>query len=362
MVDMDKLFCFLLAGGKGTRLKSLTNKQSKAMVNICSSYHLIDFALASCYMANIDNLGVITQYDQNSLIEYLMDWKTFINYKLKILPPKASSFYEDVKYYDTAQSVFVNMDITDDYEDIMIVHCDHVYSGDYKNFYEKHLEYNSDLTVYVREIPIEEASRFGIFTVDENNKVIDFEEKPENPKSNLISMGIYIYKKESLLNALKYFDENNHKAISFSKDIVPYFVENLSVNIVKFDDFWEDVGTIDSLWKLNMMALDKGKDFFDILNFKNTNILTKKVKLKPSVMDSATFTKSFCGFNNEVNGVIEHSVLGNNITIEEGAHVINSVIFDSCVIKKGVTVKNAMISEKQIVEKDFGSEDTVSIL
>ena len=321
MVDMDKLFCFLLAGGKGTRLKSLTNKQSKAMVNICSSYHLIDFALASCYMANIDNLGVITQYDQNSLIEYLMDWKTFINYKLKILPPKASSFYEDVKYYDTAQSVFVNMDITDDYEDIMIVHCDHVYSGDYKNFYEKHLEYNSDLTVYVRE-----------------------------------------YKKESLLNALKYFDENNHKAISFSKDIVPYFVENLSVNIVKFDDFWEDVGTIDSLWKLNMMALDKGKDFFDILNFKNTNILTKKVKLKPSVMDSATFTKSFCGFNNEVNGVIEHSVLGNNITIEEGAHVINSVIFDSCVIKKGVTVKNAMISEKQIVEKDFGSEDTVSIL
>lgn len=362
MVNMDKLFCFLLAGGKGTRLKPLTNKQSKAMVNICSSYHLIDFALASCHVSNIDNLGVITQYSQDSLIEYLMDWKTFINYKLKILPPKSSSFYEDVKYYDTAQSVFVNSGVADEYEDIMIVHCDHVYCGDYENFYKKHLEYNSDLTVYVREIPIEEANRFGIFTIDENNKVIDFEEKPKNPKSNLISMGIYIYKKEALLKALKYFDANNHKAISFSKDIVPYFVKNLSVSIVKFDNFWEDVGTIDSLWKLNMMALDKGKDFFDILDFKNSNILTKKVKLKPSVMNSATFTKSFCGFNNEINGVIEHSVLGNNIAIEEGAHIINSVIFDSCVIKKGVTVKNAIISEKQIVEKDFGSENTVSVL
>lgn len=362
MVNMDKLFCFLLAGGQGTRLKPLTNNKSKAMVNICSSYHLIDFSLANCYLANIKNLGVITQYAQDSLIDYILDWKLLINNNIKVLPPKSMEDYDDVKYYDTAHSVFINRDvISEDCEDILIVHCDHVYSGDYKHFYEKHLESGADLTVYVHEVPIEQANRFGIFTVDDDNKVIDFEEKPQKPQSNLISMGIYIYKKDALMDALKYFDSKDHKAISFSKDIVPYFVENHTVNTVKFEKFWEDVGTIESLWRINMLALDEGKDFFNILNFKNTNVLTKKVNLKPSIMNSATFDKSFCGFNNEINGDIQHSVLGNNIIIEKGAQVINSVLSDSCIIKSGVTVKNAVISENQIIEENFGSDYGVSV-
>ena len=361
---MDKLFCFLLAGGEGTRLKPLTAKESKAMVNICSSFHLIDFALSNCYLSDIKNLGVITQYSPETLIDYLIDWKSLINSNIRILPPKSSEGYQNVKYYDTAHSVFVNRDIIedDDYEDILIVHCDHVYNADYKKLYEKHLESDADLTIGVYEVPIEEASRFGILTVNDDGKVIDFEEKPENPKSNLISMGIYIYKKEVLMKVLKLFDELQHENISFSKDVVPDFVKNHNVNTVKFDKYWKDVGTIEALWEINMNALDEGKNYFELFNYKNTKILTKKIELQPSVMKSATFEQSFCGFNNNINGVIEHSVLGNNIVIEEGAHIINSVIFDSCIIKKGVTVKNAMISEGNIVEKDFGDDDKVSSL
>lgn len=361
---MDDLFCFLLAGGEGSRLNPLTEKESKAMVSICSSFHLIDFALANCTISNVNNLAVVTQYAPDSLIEYLFNWKIMVNNNMKILPPKSNAMYSDVKYYDTAQTVLINQDVVDntDCKDILIIHCDHVYNADYRKLYEKHLKSGADLTVGVYEVPIEEANRFGIFTVDENNKVIDFEEKPENPKSNLISMGIYIYKKEALFKVLNHFDSKNHKAISFSKDVVPYFVENCVVNTVKFDKFWKDVGTIESLWQINMDALDAGKDPFGLLNYTNLHFLNKKVKLQPSIMDSATFKQSFCGFNNKINGVIEHSVLGNNIIIEEGAHIINSVIFDSCVIKKGITIKNAMISEGRIVEEDFGNNDGVSAL
>lgn len=359
---MDKLFCFLLAGGEGTRLKPLTAKESKAMVNICSSFHLIDFALSNCYLSHIKNLGVITQYSPETLIDYLIDWKSLINSNIRILPPKSNAEYHNVKYYDTAHSVYVNRDLieNEDYEDILVVHCDHVYHADYRKLYKSHLETNADLTIGVYEVPIEEASRFGILTVDDNGRVIDFEEKPENPKSNLISMGIYIYKKELMLEVLEMFNELKNEDISFSKDIVPDFVKNYNVNTVKFDKYWKDVGTIEALWEIHMNALDEGKNYFEIFNYRNTKILTKKIELQPSVMTSATFKQSFCGFNNKINGTIDHSVLGNNIIIEEGAHIINSVIYDSCLIKKGVTIKNAMVSKGNVIEKDFGNDDEIS--
>lgn len=359
-MNINKLFCFILAGGKGTRLESLTNEESKAMVKIDSSFPLIDFTLFNCTVAEIKNLGVVIQYAPESLIEYLIDWRNFINQNIKILPPKSNLEYDDVKIYDTAQSVLLNKDIVEksECEDILITHCDHVYFTDYKKLYKKHLKSGADLTIGVFEVPIEEAHRFGVFNIDEYGNVIGFEEKPKNPSSNLISTGIYIYKKEILFDILNKF-KNTKKDISFSKDIVPYFVNNLKVKTIKFNNYWKDIGTTESYWKLNMFALDNKKDFYEFLGYNNTSLLNKKVPLQPSIINSNIET-SFIGFGNKIDGKVKHSVLGNNIIVENGAIIINSVISDLCTVKKGVKIINSVISKNTTIEEDFGNKDCIS--
>ena len=254
----------------------------------------------------------------------------------------------------------INKDIIEKSEcdDILVTHCDHVYFTDYKKLYEEHLKSGADLTIGVFKVPMEEANRFGVFDVDGLGNVIGFEEKPKNPSSNLVSTGIYIYKKEILFDIFDKFKDTK-KDISFSKDIVPYFVNNLKVKTILFNNYWKDIGTIESYWKLNMSALDNKKYFYEFLGYENTSLLNKKVPLQPSIINSNIET-SFIGFGNKIEGEVKHSVLGNDIVVENGAKIINSVISDSCTIKKGVKIVNSVISKNTILEEDFGNDDYIS--
>ncbi len=362
---MKNLYTIILAGGAGSRLKSLTKNECKPMVKIGGNFHLIDFTLTNCLISGSTNIGVVVQYNPNNLINYLLDWKLFNNMNLDILPPKSLSNYDNVKIYDTAHAVYLNKDVINksDCEDILILSCDHVYTVDYSKFYKQHKEAGADLTVITTEVSLDEASRFGIFTLNKDNKILSFEEKPEIPKSNIASTGIYIFNKNKLLSFIKNYINEIDEHVDFGRNVIPFFIEKYKTQICNLDTFWSDVGTIESFWKINMQTLDINHKEFKNHYFKIKSFLTRNSRLLPSLYgSSAIITNSLVNNGNYIEGTIEHSVIGNNNYIEDGSKIINSVIMDQCIIKKNVIIKNAIISDKSIVEEDVGVDGKITLI
>ena len=228
---------------------------------------------------------------------------------------------------------------------------------DYSKLYKQHKDSGADMTVMVTQVPMKEASRFGIFSVDENDE-LTFEEKPENPKSNLASTGVYIFKKDKLFSFIETYIREKDNNVDFGRDIVPVFLKEHNAKVYVLNNFWKDVGTIESFFKMNMFILDHdyGKH--------KTRVFIKSSQQKlPSFYGSKSSVKrSLINNGNYINGHLEHSIVGMDNHIEEGTNLINAVIMDSCTIKKNVTIKNAIISNDSVIEDDVGNDDEITLI
>lgn len=367
MHDTDKLFCFLLAGGEGSRLKSLTRDTCKPLVKLGSHYHFIDFTLLNCLYSDIFNIAIVVQYESIDLIKYFFESNITSLGNFYILPPKTQfNNKENIIYQNTAHSVYLNKDVVeDDFDDILILSADHVYSMDYSEFYNCHKVSGADLSVAYVEVAMEEAHRFGIFNLDENGNVESFVEKPENPKSNFASMGIYIFKKELLFEVLDELVEKIGYNLDFGRDVIPYYLKKYNVNVFKYDGFWRDLGTVQAFWQINMAIVDNPSLILQFLNFNERfKISQDSYNSVPAYFEfNSMISSSIIGKKSFISGDIKHSVIGNDVRIEKGVKITDSVLMDCCVVKKDVTIKNAVISQNCIIEEDvIGEPDDIKIV
>lgn len=359
----NKVVAMLLAGGQGSRLKELTKKIAKPAVPFGGKYRIIDFALSNAANSGIEDIGILTQYKPfllNSHIGIGSAWDYDRNVGgLRILPPFTSE--DGGRWYTgTANAVFENIDYIDeqDPEYVLILSGDHIYKMDYNELLDYHKENDTDVSIAVMEVPWDEASRFGIINVDKNNKIIEFEEKPENPKNNMASMGIYMFKWEVLRNYLIKDDENPESDNDFGKNVLPMMLaEGNKMFAWVFDGYWKDVGTVRSYWEANMDLLDPNNtlNLYD----KDWRIYTKSRNLPPQYIARGSDIKdSLVNEGCYVMGEVKRSILFSDVIIEEGAIVKDSVILSNCVIKKGARIYNSVILEGVNIEENatIGSE------
>lgn len=354
------MVALILAGGKGSRLKKLTKEIPKPLMRVGGSYYLIDFTLNNYIQSKyITGGAIIVQYSLNYVIDYIFDWMTTNSItNFKILPPKTTADENEIQYKSTAHAVYLNLDIISkqNVSDYIVLAADHVYFMDYDKFFKFHIESDADLTISTIKIPIEEAYRFGVFETDENNNIISFEEKPENPKSNLISMGIYIFKKEVLIDVLKKTYPYSPN-LDFGNDIIPYMINNeYNVKIYRFNGLWKDMGIIEDLYDFNMQLLSN----FQLEKYFKYESIECNRKL-PITMNkiSKTATIRNCLMSNgiDISGTVINSVLSKNVRIDENSEVINSIILDDVVIKNS-KLKNVIVTEKnEIIDIEKITDD-----
>ena len=338
----------LLAGGQGTRLGVLTSNVAKPAVPFGAKYRIIDFPLSNSINSGIDTIGVLTQYRPFELHQYIGNGQPWdldrLSGGIYVLPPymgaKSGEWYKG-----TANAIFQNIDFIDNYSPdyVVILSGDHIYKMDYHAMLKDHKKNNADCTIAVREVPIQEASRFGILNLKKNSKQIEeFEEKPKNPKSTKASMGIYIFTWAKLRQYL--IDDENDKTSEndFGKNIIPKMIaDNQRLFAYQFDDYWKDVGTISSLWEANM----------DVLYGKELNLDDDKWKIyarnnaEPPQFIAPTGKVSNCLISEGtvVKGTVKNSVISNSVTIGEGAYVEESIIMPGAVIEDGADVRYAII-------------------
>ncbi len=286
-----ELLAMILAGGKGSRLGKLTQNLAKPAVPFGGKYRIIDFTLSNCINSNISKVGVVTQYEPLVLNSHLGNGASWgldgMNSDLTVLQPYASN--EGSKWFEgTAHAIFQNMDYIDrmDPEYVLILSGDHIYTMDYEKMLEEHKANNASLTVSVLEVPIEEASRFGIMNTDEHNQIVEFEEKPEIPKSNLASMGIYIFNWAFLRKVLLETHVKEETMLDFGQHVIPYYIEHGErVFAYHFNGYWKDVGTVESLWQANM-------EFINPENELNMRSNSWKITTKHHISPPQFVTKS----------------------------------------------------------------------
>ena len=347
-----KMIAMLLAGGQGSRLGVLTARVAKPAVRFAGRYRIIDFPLSNCVNSGVDTVGVLTQYRPlrlNSHIGTGTPWDLDrINGGLFVLPP-----YEKIGdnewYTGTANAIYQNIEFMDGFNPdyVLILSGDHIYRMDYEQMLEHHISHGADLTIACMPVPWEEASRFGIMVTGENDKITMFEEKPAEPHGNLASMGIYIFSYPTLREAL--IKLRGVSSCDFGKHVIPYCLENEKVlTAYSFEDYWEDVGTLHTYWEANMKLL-KEKPDFDLTDTVR-KIYTKTNNLPPQYLgDNAKAENSLLSEGCEIYGTVKHSVLGPDVTIEEGAVVTDSVLMKNVVIRTGAVVNKAIISENTVV-------------
>lgn len=347
-----EMIAMLLAGGQGSRLGVLTAKVAKPAVAFGGKYKIIDFPLSNCINSGIDTVGVLTQYQPlrlNSHIGIGIPWDLDRNIGgVTVLPPYEKS--KNTEWYTgTANAIFQNLDYMDSYNPdyILILSGDHIYKMDYEVMLDYHKANKADVTIAAMPVPIEEASRFGVVVTDEDHKITEFQEKPEHPKSNLASMGIYIFSwpvlREALIN-LK--DQPN---CDFGMHIIPYVHrEGKRIFAYEYTGYWKDVGTLKSYWEANMELIDIVPEFNLYEEF--WKIYTKSSSLPPQyVAKEASVERCIIGNGCEIHGNVSNSVISANVVIEEGAIVRDSIIMDNTVIKKGTVVDKAIIAENVVI-------------
>ena len=347
-----EMIAMLLAGGQGSRLGVLTAKVAKPAVAFGGKYRIIDFPLSNCINSGIDTVGVLTQYQPlrlNSHIGIGIPWDLDRNGGgVTVLPPYEKSTSSEW-YTGTANAIYQNLEYMEQYhpEYVLILSGDHIYKMDYKIMLDYHKANNADITIAAMPVPIEEASRFGIVVTDEDNRITEFEEKPAEPKSNLASMGIYIFKWSVLKEALIKLKDQNE--CDFGKHVIPYcFNNNKRIFAYEYNSYWKDVGTLSSYWEANMELID----IIPVFNLYEEfwKIYTRTDTIPPQyVADNTFIEKSIVGDGTEVYGRIYNSVIGSGVTIEEGDVVRDSIIMNNSVIGKNTIVNKSIIAEEVVI-------------
>ena len=352
-----KCVAMLLAGGQGSRLGVLTGKIAKPAVPYGGKYRIIDFPLSNCTNSGIDTVGILTQYKPLELNDYVGSGKPWdldrLNGGVHILPPYQGQKGGDW-YKGTANAIYQNLEFIERYnpEYVLILSGDHIYKMDYSKMIEQHEQTGAACTISVLEVSLEEASRFGIMNTNDDGSIYEFEEKPKQPKSQLASMGIYVFTWEKLKKYLTEDNENPDSDNDFGKNVIPLMLGNGELMMVyRFNDYWKDVGTVDSLWEANLDLLNPKIDLN--LSDKDWRIYSRTVALPPQyIADTAKVEHSLVTDGCEVYGALDYSILFENVTVEEGASVDYSLIMPGAVIKKGAKVKYAIIAEDAVIEEN----------
>jgi glucose-1-phosphate adenylyltransferase len=344
-----EMIAMLLAGGQGSRLGVLTDRMAKPAVSFGGKYRIIDFPLSNCINSGIDTVGVLTQYRPlklNSHIGIGISWDLDRNIGgVTVLPP-----YEKVGnsewYTGTANAIYQNMEYMEAYHPdyVLILSGDHIYKMDYETMLDFHKANNADVTIAVMPVPMEEASRFGIMITDDQNQIVDFEEKPEHPRSNLASMGIYIFSWEALKEALTV--NRDQSGLDFGKHVIPYcHGKGERLFAYEFDSYWKDVGTLTSYWEANMELIDIVPEFN--LYEEYWKIYTKNDVQPPQYLGpDSTIERSIIGEGSEIEGEVYNSVIGSGVKIGKGTVVSHSIIMNGTQIGENSNIEKAIIAEQ----------------
>ena len=356
----------ILAGGKGTRLGKLTHNQAKPAVPFGGRYRIIDFTLSNCVNSGVKNIGVITQYQPLNLNAHIGNGASWglddLNAGVTILQPYSNN--EGSKWFEgTAHAIYQNIGYIDqmDPEYILILSGDHIYKMDYEAMLDQHKETGASLTVAVIDVPWDEASRFGIMNTDDNNRIIDFEEKPAEPKSNHASMGIYIFNWKRLREVLVNSFTRNQDMVDFGKNVIPYYLKSgESVFAYNIKGYWKDVGTIDSLWHANMEFLDENNELN--LQDRTWRIYSRNPIAPPQIIaETAKIKDAMIVDGSYIAGKVDHSILSANVRIQTGSVVTDSVIMPGAKIGKNVTIHRAIIGEGAVIGDDVVIDGTDEI-
>ncbi|MBR5617006.1 MAG: glucose-1-phosphate adenylyltransferase [Oscillospiraceae bacterium] len=369
-----RVIAMLLAGGQGSRLYVLTRKTAKPAVPFGGKYRIIDFPLSNCVNSGIDTVGILTQYQPLELNEYIGNGQPWGLNKTQscaqVLPPYERWDKKSGWYKGTANAIYQNIDFVDRFDPdyVVILSGDHIYKMDYNAMVEYHVANNAACTIAVRNVPLAEASRFGILNTNPDNSIYEFEEKPKKPKSTNASMGIYVFNWSVLKAALIADEDTPGSSNDFGKNIIPNLLNaGHKMMAYPFDGYWKDVGTIDSLWEANMELLGKEPEF-DIRGDDDARIYARNNALPSSyISEDAKIYNSFVAEGCEVYGTIRHSVVSVGCTIGEGALVEDSVIMPGVVIEAGAIVRHAILGENSkvcrnaVVGGAFGPDDKKEI-
>lgn len=365
----NSMVAMILAGGRGTRLFELTKKVAKPAVHFGGKYRIIDFPLSNCANSSISTVGVLTQYESVLLNSYVAkdhNWGLDTNDGgVFVLTPRERDQANFQVYLGTADAITQNIDFLDsvDPEYVLILSGDHIYKMNYDKMLSYHKEKKADATIAVLEVPLKEASRFGIMNCDAQDVIVEFEEKPAKPKSNLASMGIYIFSYQTLRKYLLEDLKNEKSNHDFGKDIIPaYLNDNKKLVAYRFKGYWKDVGTIDSLWEANMDLLNANSELD--LGDATWKIYTEDVNSLPQYIGAdAHVENSYVTQGSVVLGDVKNSVLGSNCTVEERAKVIDSVIMPGAVVGEGAKVTRCIIADDVVVPAGavLGSADSEHI-
>ena len=368
-MKQDTMLAMILAGGRGSRLHELTSKVAKPAVAYGGKYRIIDFPLSNCANSGIDVVGVLTQYESVLLNSYVsvggrwgLDAKDSGVY---VLPPREKADAELDVYRGTADAISQNIDFIDKFapEYLLILSGDHIYKMNYAKMLAFHKEHKADATIAVIPVPLKEASRFGIMNTNEDGSIYEFEEKPAEPKSNLASMGIYIFNWKTLRKLLLADIKAPNSHHDFGKDIIPTLLnDGKSLYAYQFKGYWKDVGTIDSLWEANMDLLNP-KNELD-LNDRSWRIYTEDVTALPQYISAdAEVKNAYITQGCVVAGSVQNSVLFTNVKVGAGAKVIDSVLMPGAVVEDGAVVTRALVADGVQIGKQavVGSADSEHI-
>ena len=354
---MKECIAMILAGGQGSRLYALTTNVAKPAVPYGGKYRIIDFPLSNCINSGIDTVGVLTQYQPLELNDYIGDGRPWdldrMGGGVHILPPYQKATGSNW-YLGTADAIFQNINFIDRYspEYVLVLSGDHIYKMDYNIMLNRHKETNAACTISVIEVPLDEASRMGIMNVREDGSVYEFEEKPKEPKSNLASMGIYIFTWSKLREYLLKNSESENTTNDFGKDIIPAMLNNDErIFTYYFDGYWKDVGTIDSLWDANMDMINPNVPF-DLWENRFKIYSRNPVKPPHYVSENAEIQNSIGTEGCTIEGRVDFSVLFEGVTIKEGATVRDSIIMPGTVIESGAVVQYAIIAENAVIQEN----------
>jgi glucose-1-phosphate adenylyltransferase len=346
---MEGVVVMILAGGQGERLSILSRQRAKPAVPFGGKYRIIDFALSNCVNSELYHVGVLTQYRPHSLNDHIGIGRPWDldrqNSGVRLLQPylgRARSNW----YRGTADAIYHNLFFIERrlFRDVLILSGDHIYAMDYRPMIAFHRESGAEVTVAVQPVPWEQAPRFGVLATAPDGRVVEFQEKPAEPRSNLASMGIYIFRKEALTRALR-GDNVDGSMVDFGKDVIPYMIARGGVYAYAFDDYWQDVGTIQSYWDANMdLLLDPPPlNLYD----PDWRIHTRSEERPPAkLLDGATVRGSLVSHGCRIRGTVEHSILSPGVIVREGAVVRDSVIMTDTVIEVGAVVERCIVDKE----------------
>lgn len=346
----NEMLALILAGGQGTRLGKLTQSIAKPAVQFGGRYRIIDFALSNCANSGINNVGVITQYQPLALNSHIGNGSSWgldgINAGATILQPYSAT--EGNRWFQgTSHAIYQNIDYIDSInpEYVLILSGDHIYKMDYDDMLQTHKDNHASLTVAVIDVPLKEASRFGIMNTDSNDRIVEFEEKPAEPKSTKASMGIYIFNWQRLRTMLVDAEKNNVDMSDFGSNVIPAYLESGErVYTYNFQGYWKDVGTIESLWEANMEYIGEDNDLHS--RDRSWKIYSKNLIAPPNfITETADVKDSLVVDGCFVSGKVEHSILSTNVQVKEGAEIKDSFIMSGAIIGEGAKITRTIVGE-----------------